>query len=288
VGLVRLDDGRIVMLWNGCQRYPYALGGRHVLHAGISEDEGKTWRGYREVVRDPKRDEPPPPGGDHGTAYPFPALGRDGQVLFTTGQGEGRVLVMRLDPAWLYETTHSDNFSNGLDEWSVFGTRGVGLVAHPSSDSRKVLSIKKTASRWPAAAVWNFPNGREGTMKLRFLRRADFEGARIMLSDHYSTPFDDQDRYFSLFNFEIPAGGRISSSHTLGPDRWYDIEIAWNVTGREARVLVDGELAVTLPLRKESHGASYLRLRATSETSGEPAGDEGFLIESVYVNTKEY
>ena len=89
VGLVRLGDGRIVMLWNGCQRYPYALGGRHVLHAAISEDEGKTWRGYREVVRDPKRDEPPPPGGDHGTAYPFPALGRDGKVLFTTGQRVG-------------------------------------------------------------------------------------------------------------------------------------------------------------------------------------------------------
>ena len=52
------------------------------------------------------------------------------------------------------------------------------------------------------------------------------------------------------------------------------------------------EVAVTLPLRKESHGASYLRLRATSETSGETggktSGDEGFLIESVSVETKEY
>jgi hypothetical protein len=45
-------------------------------------------------------------------------------------------------------------------------------------------------------------------------------------------------------------------------------------------------------LRKESHGASYLRLRATAEISGETAGetaaDEGFLVESVSVKTKEY
>ena len=32
-GIVRLDDGRIVLLWNGCLRFPYAYGGRHVLHA---------------------------------------------------------------------------------------------------------------------------------------------------------------------------------------------------------------------------------------------------------------
>ena len=52
----------------------------------------------------------------------------------------------------------------------------------------------------------------------------------------------------------------------------------------DARVWIDGEPVVRLPLRKESHGASYLRLRAISET----AGHEGFLIESVSVKTKEY
>jgi hypothetical protein len=67
-GLTRTDDGRLVLLWNNCQRYSYALGGRQVLHAAVSEDEGKTWIGYREVMRAPKADEPPPPGGDFGTA----------------------------------------------------------------------------------------------------------------------------------------------------------------------------------------------------------------------------
>ena len=40
--LTRLKDGRIVMFWNNCLRFSYAQGGRHVLHAAISEDDGDT------------------------------------------------------------------------------------------------------------------------------------------------------------------------------------------------------------------------------------------------------
>ena len=61
-GLVRLRDKRLVLLWNNCLRFPYAYGGRHVLHAAISEDDGKSWSGYREVAQDPLRALPPPAG----------------------------------------------------------------------------------------------------------------------------------------------------------------------------------------------------------------------------------
>ena len=99
VGLVRLSDSRLVLIWNGCQRFPYAYGGRHVLHAAISEDDGLTWRGYREVLRDPRRHDPPPTVGDFGTAYPFPLVTNDDSVIIVSGQGEGRILMARLDPA---------------------------------------------------------------------------------------------------------------------------------------------------------------------------------------------
>src|SRR5262249_32447540 len=130
-GLVRLSDGRIVVFWNGCLRFPYAYGGRHVLHAAISADEGRTWRGYWEVTRGPRPNEPPPSTGDHGTAYPFPVATKNGKVLFTAGQGEGRAVCASLDPAWLEEPRQSDDFSAGLDEWSIFGTKGVELAPHP-------------------------------------------------------------------------------------------------------------------------------------------------------------
>ena len=131
-GLTRTDDGRLVLLWNNCQRYPYAFGGRQVLHAAVSEDEGKTWIGYREVKRDPKADEPPPPGGDFGTAYPFPVTANDGLVLFTSGQGAGRAAIVAFDPAWLYETEAHSDFQTGVGDWTFFGCKGVERVGHPS------------------------------------------------------------------------------------------------------------------------------------------------------------
>ena len=55
-----------------------------VLHAAVSNDEGRTWRGYREIARDPARNEPPPPNGDHGVSYPFASLTADGRVINET------------------------------------------------------------------------------------------------------------------------------------------------------------------------------------------------------------
>ncbi len=109
-GLVRLSDDRLVLLWNKCLRFPYAHGGRHVLHAAVSADHGHSWIGHREVARDPRNYEPPPPGGDHGTAYPFPVALPDDRVLITTGQGEGRILLIALDPDWLCETQRRSSF----------------------------------------------------------------------------------------------------------------------------------------------------------------------------------
>src|SRR5439155_7684986 len=146
-GLVRLPDGRIVMLLNCCLRFPYAYGGRHVLHAAISDDEGRTWRGYREVARDPLRSQPPPPGGDFGPSYPYPCVTKDGKVLFAlacaTGTRSGQPTnppgfvptqkrdLTLLDPAWLTESSQRTDSSEGeasLHDWSLFGGQGVELV----------------------------------------------------------------------------------------------------------------------------------------------------------------
>jgi len=166
-GLVRVPDGRLVLLWNNCQRYPYAHGGRQVLHAAVSSDEGRTWLGGREIARDRLRDQPPPSSGDHGTAYPFPVALQDGRVLFATGQGEAeRVACMVLEPDWLLETRQTETFEDGMEDWSAFGTRGVGVVADPTNSQPKVLSLQKTDRDWPACAVWNFPAGARGTLRL--------------------------------------------------------------------------------------------------------------------------
>ncbi len=279
-GLVRLSDGRIVLLWNNCLRFPYAYGGRQILHAAISEDSGRTWRGYREVGRDPLRNEHPSIEGDYGTAYPFPALANHDKVIFTSGQGKGRSIRALLDPAWLYETSQTADFSVRAEEWSFFGTRGVEIVADQERPGAKLLSIRKTEETWPAAAVWNFPAGAVGRLRLQIKLNPGFAGGLIGVTDHFSTPFDFEDRYNNLYDLWIGPGGRLAPGKRLETGRWHEIELAWNADKQSCDVILDGRKAITLPVIRASRNACYLRLSSTAERK-DPAG---FVIRSVTVD----
>jgi hypothetical protein len=313
-GLVRLSDGRIVLLWNNCQRYPYAYGGRQVLHAAISSDGGRTWRGYREVARDRLRNQPPPPTGDHGTAYPFPIATKDDKVLFRTGQGQGRVEIKMLDPAYLYQTFQKTDWSKKLDDWSVFGAKGVGLARPAKRDPAprgqtlrprriplrrtgglvpdaasgpvlsalegQALSVQKMDADFPAAAVWNFPMGRIGTMKLKLMVRSGCKGLNIGLTDHFSPPFDAEESFYNLFNLRVEPGGKLSSGGRIACDRWQMVQLDWDTEKGACAVAVDGKRAGSLRIQRLAEGACYLRLTAISDDP-EPAG---FLLASAEVD----
>jgi|AP95_1055475.scaffolds.fasta_scaffold10114_2 hypothetical protein len=327
-GLVRLPDGRMVLLWNKCMRFPYAHGGRHVLHGAISADDGKSWRGHREVARDPLRAEPPPPSGDHGTAYPYPAVLEDGTVLVTTGQGAGRVNIVRIDPQWLCETRAASAFevvgssgrggaegeANGvseggadspLEEWSIFGCRGVGIAAHPEEGGRAVLSIARVEAEWPAAAVWNFPLGRRGSLRLKIRPDADFGGALMLLTDHFSVPFEPEDALYALFGvwLKSPRGPDESTGWTpgggvqagaarnlpsgvlrqdLAGDGWRELELRWDCETRSCALSLDGVSVGSASLLREGDGVCYLRLKSASN-----AVDGGFIVESVEVEVAD-
>ena len=64
-------------------------GGRDALHIAVSEDEGKTWRGFREIYLDHRRNDNPAKNGDRGTAYPLAAYTNDGRIVVLAGQGKG-------------------------------------------------------------------------------------------------------------------------------------------------------------------------------------------------------
>jgi BNR repeat-like domain len=279
-GLVRLKDGRIALFWNACLRASYAFGGRPVLHVAISEDEGRTWRGYREVARDPLRNQPPPPSGDWGTAYPFPIVTREGKILLRTGQGQGRNFLLLVDPDWVYETHQRSDLSSDLDRWSMFATRGVELTDLAGNLKHQALAIRKTDADWPAAAVWNFPMGAKGQLRLRLMLRDGFQGALIGLTDHYSAPFDAEDQFFNLYNFRIGAGGQLARGGKLALDHWLTLEAQWDTSRRNAHVFVDGRPVAILPLLRDSYGACYLRIRSTA-----PKDEAGLLVDSVDADT---
>lgn len=294
-GLVRLPDGRMVMILNRNLRFPYAYGGRHVLQAAISDDDGRTWRGYREIVRDPLRQAPPPAGGDFGPAYSYPAVTRDGKVVFTLAcETETRNAdpntepgfvakqqrhMFLLDPAWLEQTSQRTDFSAGVDDWSIFGVHGVELVPDPNKPGAQVLSVRKTDAGWPASAVWNFPMGVSGHLRLRLMLKPGFGGAQIGLTDHYSVPYDPEDSFYNRYNLRIGPNGRLKNGETLEANRWYDVDLNWDTVARAARVSIDGRQVEVLPLLHESDGICYVRLKSTSSDT-DPAG---FLVGSVDV-----
>lgn len=297
-GLVRLPDGRLVLLWNKCRRFPYAHGGRHVLHGAVSADEGTTWSGHREVARDPHRDEPPPAGGDHGTAYPYPLALADGTVLVTTGQGAGRVCIVRIDPDWLAEGEH--RWPHGGDDegdaWSIFGCRGVAIDAGDGGEL--CLTVARAEPEWPAAAVWNFPLSRKGQLHLSVRPRSTFAGALLMLTDHFSVPFDPEDILDAIVAVHLtPAGTEASSQavgesaarlfaegdtlgpratgpRTLGPDvsrleliegESCDLLLGWDLDAGTAHLQTNDGDPVEVPVRRAGDGLCYLRLKSTAD-----------------------
>lgn len=272
--LVRLNDGRILLLWNECLRYPYAYGGRHVLHGAVSSDEGRTWTGYREVVRDPLRKDPPPSDSDWGAAYPFPVVARNGDVVLSTWVETGKARVMyRLDPRWLEETSQHSDFQEGADHWSIFGVRGVETLAVPGQPSKRALAIRRASNDWPSGAVWNFPSGNQGTLRLRLMIENDFQGDNIGLTDHYSVPFDGEDVFYNVFNIRIEAGGKLLNA-SLAPGR-HEILLSWNTVQGVCDVKVDGKSVGEVKAQRVSEGIHYLRFHPAGKTGN------GLLLESV-------
>jgi predicted neuraminidase len=266
--LARLPDQRILMLWNNCQRHPYAQGSRHVLHAAVSADEGASWTGYREILRDEHRSAPPPPNGDHGVSYPFVAVHPDGRVFYSlwVQTGKGRSLEL-LDPKWLDETSASENFRHRLEAWSTFGTSGASIAEDPTEVQKSVLSLVQQDTNWPTAAVWNFPKGTRGQLKFVMMLEKDSPAVSVQLADHFSTPADEQSHLYSVFHIDLSSAEELLPQQIqLPPDTWTEITFEWNCEEGVAKLSNDGKLTRTLRQQHTSTGPSYLRLAI-------PAGD---------------
>ena len=282
--LTRLKNGDIVMLWNNCLRHPLAHGGRHMLHASISKDDGATWRGFREVYRDPIRNYPLPREEEFGTGYPQATETATGKVIFGAGQGKSEGTLI-FDPQWLFETHQEDHFMSGLKNWSLFGTKGVELASHTEmagyyAQGAQVLRIFKADPEWPAAAVWNFPSGEKGKLNIRLKRHKDFGGTYIMLTDHFSCPFEPEDRLNAVFDLEISPNGYLGDRRfNLKEEQWYDLLLKWDFKENKCEVLVDGKSWTTLPQLRVSNGVSYIRFKSASTQK-----DGGIFLESVRVD----
>lgn len=79
------------------------------------------------------------------------------------------------------------------------------IVGRSSKDDGETWAAGKPAFSMPreaAGAVWNFSLAARGRMVLKLMLKPGFSGALLGLTDHFSVPFDAEDRFFNLFNLE--------------------------------------------------------------------------------------
>jgi len=318
VRLRRIPDGRLLIVWLNSMPHSgitkegsFHNTARDVLHAAISEDDGQTWRGFREVALDKRRHDlvySPIPAYDAGIHHQKYTVTGEGRVIVMTGQDDKFVrwnsdhrLAMIFDLDWLLETSRSTDFANEYEDLSVFKlsknrwgttnyysrTLGATLIEHPTLEYRKVLQLGRETCDWvfneQDGANWNFPAGKKGRLETRIWIRKGFRGGALSLIDGFYPPSDNAGEQAAMFKFEIPADGRLFSGAVLNPERWIDISLAWNGTenpaGHFCQVAIDGILQrETLPLLNPSrNGICYARFRSTA-----PAEDlSGFLVESI-------
>lgn len=296
--LKKLPNNRIFMVWNNSDNSPNhegkgVYGGRDAIHAAISDDEGKTWKGFREIHRDPYRNETPPKHGDRGTSYSNSPVVADGKVMLITGMGVNRRHIVSIDPNWLTLKHHSSDFSNGLEEWSVFKHIGLAsgwwrdrvvgpvLVEHPSKKGGKALHIRRPDENDGDGAVWNFPNGRSGNLLLRIMLNKGFGGGSIALTDRFFNPSDSHGERLSMFNLSISNSGQLENGQSISIGQWHNLRFSWDIANKNCDVILNGKKVYTIPLKNGTlNGLSYLRLRSTSPTKD----TAGYLVESVAVD----
>ncbi len=225
--LFRLRDGRLLFFWNNADplprlapenypelgkdelrgRWESVFTNRDALHAAISEDDGRMWRGFREVALNPIRnaadfrelgnfaDQEIDKSVHQSQAIELP----DGKVLLAAGQNVASRRIYVVDPEWLYATNRVEDFRHGLGNLTTHlfvkslsgGWRGWAghcawnrapgalLVKDPFEVSaREVLQLCRIPDPRLVSdrqgVVWNFPAFRRGEVRLT-VRRAGGE-----------------------------------------------------------------------------------------------------------------
>ena len=292
--ILRHRNGWLIVCWNNCEMPPRAegegvYGGRDALHIAVSDDEGETWRGFREIYLDHRRNENPAKTGDRGTAYPLGAYTSDGRIVVIAGQGQGGRNPILIDPEWVVETEARTSFVEGLKQWSTYTHHGPArrwwrarapgatLVVHPDDSTRKCLHVRKQPDLPADGATWNFPNGWKGSLETRIMLHPGSEGALITLNDRMFDPTNDYGEEFAVFRVSL-------NELNLAPEQWHSLRFDWDLSASRCHLHLDDRQPIKLPVQHQTlNGLSYIRFRSTAKKT-DPLG---LLVEQVNVTISD-
>lgn len=283
---------------------------RDALHAAVSADAGKSWTGFRELHLNERRNDIDfrSHGGNDSTvdksihqsqAVELPG----GKVLLAFGQHADCRRMILFDPNWLHETGRRDDFRCGLDGWSVQSylrsvpgnfrgftghcslnrRPGPALVPHPDGEMREVLQIARhpdpRLQEERQGAVWNFPAGFSGELRLRLRQPAGAAGTQITLTDRWFNPTDPVVADYSQFVLRLDGAGRINGHPALQPDRWHVLTLRWDLQKAPAGTFrIDDGPELELPQAVATvNGVSYLHVQSAAAA----ADPHGLLVEWV-------
>jgi hypothetical protein len=274
----RMKDGRLLLLWNNCGADPllpveWNCAERTVVAAAISDDEGKTWNGYREIARAVK------PGIE--ICNPYVVEMPNGRLLVYVGG-----VLLSIAPDFITRTEFTEVFDRGVRRWSTLPSEGVSAVTDPDGGAGKVLKVLKPKADANAAACLNIPFGRKGTVTMSVRIEPESRGAHITLSDHYDLPGLARD---ASFPFRINDKGRVlvngsggtwlPSPGDLTPGNWHELRLTWDCTAHEALLKLDGVEIGRLHQSVCTDGVCYLRIRSMAEATD----NAGLYVKSVKV-----
>ena len=300
--LYRMNDGRLLFFWcntTPLPELPTATGvwddvftNRDAVHVAISEDDGKTWKGFRELMLNIERNSDNfgnTVSGQDKSVHQVQAVEvAPNKILVSAGQHAQCRRMLVFDVRWLYEPTRFNDFSDGLNQWSAFQYfKGIVghccynrqeapiLVDHPDRPGAKVMNIKYVPDdkllQDNQGAVWNFPAAKDGTVALRIKLPRESKNVDLILNDRWFNPTDTVARYECMYTLPLNR-----KSLKIKDEDWHNVTIDWQHNKR-AVVRVDGSRRGTLPIiGKTEHGVSYLHF-----LGGKTPDSEGIFIEHV-------
>lgn len=326
--LYRLSDGRTLFFWCNTQPLPELRhedqfpplvkseltgeGGEDVFtnrdanHAAISDDNGKTWKGFREIWLNTIRNDADfrTKGGSFDSldksVHQFEALELPfGKVLLSFGQHHVSRKVVIFDPKWLYEKSRVEDFRTGMGGLStqvylksVSGnfrgfsghcawnrTNGAVLTPDPDGNFQEALLISRIKDERlfseVQGAVWNFPATNKGELKTRLQVRG--EGIRFSLTDRWVNPIDITIKDFAQFTFVV-------GKNDLPANTWTEIRVVWDTSKKTAELLIGDKVLARAEMQTDTeHGLSYLHLQSLAETED----NKGTLIKKLEMKTLE-
>ena len=325
----RLRDGRIICSWTNSKALPEAYrsnpqwmaekgykrhGGEDAFtnrdshHLAISEDDGETWFGFREIALDHDRNL-----GNYATNHGSEDRGKHqseivqvakNKILIALGQHKMHRKLMLVDLNYLYETKRQSDFENGLDDWVVhsyipytkghcaYNRKEGSKIVKKAGD--KVLQIHRVSDEEltnpkyeinyeKGGATWNFPNGKKGMLRLNFSLDEDSQGTQISLTDRLFNACDETTAQLAVYSLKLKVGAKLGSTR-LKANKDYQLTFKWNGVDKDKRCIVylDKKKVAILNCIKESpNGLSYIHFISTAETA-----DQGMYLKSVKASVK--